>query len=711
MSESLKDFWKTRQPATRASAPRPSRREPAEEPPTPQHEPLKEDAREQAWGASLTVVVSVMLIALFAAWLPFTRSPDYFAQLPLLLFFGAVLGIIVLRRRAVSAVSWTVWAGVLALTALALLSAFLSDRPTYGLFGDGNGFPVASLVGALILIPFLLALRPEKNDIENVLMVIGAILLGYSLLASRTDSSWLPRVMSDGSLGTVLLALLPLAWRKAMRGEERRGFLRVIGTFVIFAGLLHLGRQDYLAIAALEFTVMTFLAARGASRHWGVLRFGAVFAALALLFAFRSFPRVAELSLTHATTWSVTSQAVRSHPLLGFGPSAFDEVYTRFRPLTQTSESFWTIIPREGSSFVLTLLATYGTAFTVLLYACLFGILWKSIRRGQQDNALALSLGALIAVSFLTSFSRIGFVLLCIFCVLVLQRRERSSTRLARTSLAVASLFIVLTLYSGFVMTRYAIADFLFERAYAKISEASDPDAVRGDLQRVRSWYAWDAEYDLTAAQHNAVMISLDKSKSDKLTSEAIQEIHHAMTVNPNSKSISDAFLVLRDLETVSGKDLSSETEGLLDDLTRRDERNPLTHLFVGQHFIAKATRPEQNEEARKAALVRAKKAFARIEELSPNTLSATFGNIQIALAEKRYDEAEAKINELMTTHPREPELPLLLARMYRERGAAAGTDEERNGFREKEKGALTSVLQSDSANVEAKNRLAELGQ
>lgn len=725
MSESLKEYWGSRRVSRPSPTPSPRPALPEEEsskksaPEAPDgHDP--ERARERAEqtprefsGARLTNGIGVMLILLFVVWLPFTRSPDYFAQLPTLLISAAALGMLAVRTRRVSTVPLAVWLPLAGMVAAALASAFRSDRPVYALFGDGNGLPVVALAGSLALIPFLHALQPNKDRLKTALLFAGALLLGFDLAASWWDVAWFPSPIAGEAMGVVLLALLPLIWRGALLGSEKRAIGRVIGTLVVFAGLLRIGRQDYLAIFALELAILTIFAFAASARRANILRFGVALIALAVLFAFRSFPRIAELSLTHRTTWDLTVQAVRAHPLFGFGPSSFDEVYTRFRPLAQTSESFWTIVPREGSSFVLTMLATYGTAFTILLYGFLFFVLWKSVRRRGRPIDLTLSIGVLTAVSVMTSFSRTAFLLLCILLALSLREQEGlpAARVRSRLSLVLASLGIVGALYGGIMMSRYAVADALFVQAYAKIREASRPETVRGDLQRVLAWYTWDADYHLTAAQHAAVMISLDASKSTELTQGAIEDIHQAMAVNPNSKTMNDALLVLRDLQAVGGKSLAGETETILGELVQRDERNPLTHLFIGEQNLQKAARAEESEEARSQAVAKAKEAFARVEELSPGAAAAKLGNIQIALIEKRYDEAETTVNALIAAFPNEPQFSLLLARVYEGRAGAAQTEEERNSFREKEKAVLASVLERDPTNAEAQDRLTTLGQ
>lgn len=704
MSGTLKDYWgagsrpvRGPQPTASSSSPSPS-------------SPVKEEHHSR-------FDKSVIVVLLFVAWLPWTRSPEYFARIPLLLLVAAALGIVVLRMRRAAVVSLRVWGWVAILVAAALASVFLSDRPEYALFGDGNGFPAVVIFGSLLLIPFARALAAATSQLKTMLIIAGAVALGLDLASSWSDIAWLPEPMLGEAEGILLLALLPLVWGGILAGNEKRALLRIAGTLIVFAALLRIGRQDFLAFFAVELLALTTLAARRLP-HWlargNVFRFSMVMIALAVLFAFKSFPRVAELSLTHGTTWSLVTQGVRERPAFGFGPGAFDEVYTRFRPSAQTSESFWTIVPREGSSFALTLAATYGTVFTFVLYAGVLGVMWQSFRRKGRQNDVTFAIVVLVVLSFATSFSREGLLLLCLALAMSLDAPFSpfsGAVFRGRASVALASLGILAALYGGMMMTRYAVADALFVQAYENIRETSRPEIVQSDLQRVRSWYAWDAEYALTAAQHAAVMISLDTSKGDELAQAAVRDVQQAVALNPNSKTMSDALLVLRDLETASGKNLSDETEAVLEALAKRDERNPLTHLFIGEHYVEKAKLARESQDVRTESANKARKAFARVEELSPNTIAAKLGNVQLALLENRHAEAETMVQELIAAFPNELQFSVLLAKVYEEQERAAQSDEERNSIREKEKTVLTTILERDPMNVEAKNRLAELGQ
>ncbi|MBI2426834.1 MAG: hypothetical protein HYV34_03215 [Candidatus Kerfeldbacteria bacterium] len=744
MAGSLKDYWGV--PAGRRS-PRPvertiEKREPEKKaedvrlfneriPSEPQLPPI-----DRSW---ISMLVSTFLAVFLIGWVPFSTSPIFVFEMVFVGVCVALLAGVVMWKRSAFSLSYGMLIGVGVGLALITASVAFASFRFPALFGDGAGVPALFFIGVLIFLLFLSGVSVRESDLRRAILVSGGVLLFFELFSLKAGSGWLPPDRSSEMLGALFITLFPFVWLSGAEPCRRTWIRNGAWSLALLFGLFAIGRQDMVMVAALMAGVIALGTARRthSKRQWAPIAAGAVF----LLFvSFIVGLNEERLAFSHRASVDVVRASLAVRPVVGFGPMHYEEVFTRFRALEHAASSVWNVVPREASSLFLTLIPTYGLLFTLLVYAGAI-VIWIRGMRSDAPLAVKIAVPFLLVLSVLTSFSREALVLLVVFLAHLAAAHQPA--RFARRSVVggVAGVVGAFALVGLFFTVRYAVADVLFSRANVRIQASEDPASVRTDLQRASRWYPWSATIELTRGQHNAVAIALGATNEEELTVEATRALDRAVAVNGSSAVLQDAILVLSDLQIASKQDLGETIQRYTAQAFAQDSLNPALLLLDAQQKL-RLTLPATDAVARESGFAAAEAGFQKVQSLQPNVVAGFLGSVDVARARGEYDQAIELSRSLLTTFPTEVDVYravmtlgvesgkddvaiqaakdfasafegstqgfAFLAETYRAR-AEQLPEAERQPLRDKEKTALTELLQRNPEDSAAKERVSQL--
>lgn len=738
MSDSLKEYWGTAKTSrlTRSSGahaePKTEKRK-EEKPESENREPRS----DRAW---ISLLVSACLAVFLVGWVPFSTSPAFVFELVGIGVFVAIVAALVFTKRASFLVSYWMLGGVGVGLLLILFSVASASFRFPAMFGDGAGMPALFMSGALLLLAFLSGLSFREADLRRALLVATAVVLFFELFRLKGGSAWLPPDRSSETLGALLITVFPFVWLSGGEPSRSTWVRNGLWSLALLFGLFSIGRQDMMLVAALMVGVISFVMARRthAPRQWAPMAAGAV---VLLLLSFIVGLNEERLAFSHRASATIARQAIVERPITGFGPLHYEEVFTQFRAPEHAASSVWNIVPREGSSLFLTLIPTYGLLFTLLLsLSALF--MWVRGWRSSAPLALKIAVPFLLALSVLTSFSREAFVVLVVFLAILASapaNRARSVPR--KVLMGTAGVVLACALLGLFFTVRYAVADVLFSRASVRIQASEDPASVRADLQKASRWYPWSAALELTRAQHNAVAIALGAENADELTTEATDALQRAVGVNGSSAVLQDAILVLNDLQIASKKDLRETINRYAAQGFARDPLNPALILLDAQQKLESGLQ-SADAAAREKDFVEADAGFQKVQSLQPGVVAGFLGSVDVVRARGDVDKAIELARGLLATFSSDVDAYLALMTLGMESGKddvalAAARDfagafegstqgfsflaesyrvraeqlpeGERAPLRDKEKAALTELLQRNPDDAAAKERVSQL--
>ncbi len=116
-----------------------------------------------------------------------------------------------------------------------------------------------------------------------------------------------------------------------------------------------------------------------------------------------------EVSPSFSATMSVTKDALKKDPILGFGPNRFGEIWSMYKPKAINQTQFWDVPFNSGSGLLPTFASTTGglgilawLAFFVLFIMAGFKILFASINSGKNREVVIFFVASLYL--FISSF-------------------------------------------------------------------------------------------------------------------------------------------------------------------------------------------------------------------------------------------------------------------------------------------------------------------
>lgn len=443
------------------------------------------------WSRGLLAFVRTLIIALaFAApfiYLPFTAD-GLFAKVVVVEIAAVIAAaawlanVLITKRIAYKRAPLN--AALLALAVVMMLATAASAAPWSSFWGaDATGEKAASVL-AFIVLGFLAssALRPEDvRRLARALMLAG-FLLGLfaigSVIAARTGFQ-LPAWLAVNPIGTLNAFALALAAGFVFsltfaltsgKSDKRMRALAGAASLLLFGALLALGfSMAWAGIAAAMTILLTFnftkiwredpgsAAGAGGPSSPPAYTLGGSGAAIAFLVlivalfgAFRPIPFAArivatpiEISPSLRSTLAVGWEALKTEPVLGFGPANFRLAFNRFRDPSLNATIFWQTRFNHGFSLAGTLPATTGAAgaiafvaFAVMAVATIGRAVWRAESSDPYRWAFALAAVFVIAAWFLYAgnftVSLIGFLALGALTALTNEARRSEPASPAR---------------------------------------------------------------------------------------------------------------------------------------------------------------------------------------------------------------------------------------------------------------------------------------
>lgn len=282
--------------------------------------------------------------------------------------------------------------GLLQLYGLFVFPFDFAKTASFNTVGSVNSL---GLFLAVILAAVFTLLVSEKNKLlMGALAFIGAVLFFY-LVVINFFAAWI--VLALGCLAVFVQSFVD-------RDSFSRGALVAVSSFALLGISLFFIAVDLLAQDFVRDTYKVFPATP------------------------------VEVSLTNATSWSITSSTLKSSAknlLIGSGPGAFVYDYSRFKPESINLTNFWSLKFGAAANEIFSKLATTGI-LGIVFFAALIGFIavkgFKMLLGDQEDKELLcacyVSWLAIVATLFLYPFNFTLYMLFWLFTALIVGLNE-----------------------------------------------------------------------------------------------------------------------------------------------------------------------------------------------------------------------------------------------------------------------------------------------
>jgi len=244
--------------------------------------------------------------------------------------------------------------------------------------------------------------------------------------------------------------------------------------------------------------------------------------------------------LDYPSSWAVTIESFKRHPLLGAGWSNYHTAFSLYRPVEFNLTNAWNLRFGSSTSFILHLWAEVGIIGLALWGIILFK-LWRLRKRRRQLGYLVV---ALILIQLFAPAS-IGFLFL--FFVVLALLRPTKQVALPEWEWSVRGLagFIVLVVVGlGFSVSRVFWADLKFVDSLRAVAQNRGGDAYQAQTEAVRA-NRFVADYRIARAQTDLALANSiaakgettdnDRQQITLLIQEAINEAKAASALEPQN--------------------------------------------------------------------------------------------------------------------------------------------------------------------------------
>ncbi len=398
-----------------------------------------------------------------------------------------------------------------------------------------------------------------------------------------------------------------------------------------------------------------------------------------------------EIFLSQQTSLEISFQAIKENPLLGSGPGTFAYNFSKFKDVSLSQGSFWSVTFNQATSEVLNKLATTGIlgtlAFLALIIFAVFTlakILIKDKQAGQDLLLLGLSLGfvTLCFIYFLYCSNLVLTLLFYLFLagIVVIISEEKKKYELKSSSLATLGITFAFTLILIFGLgivilngQRY-VAELNYHQALVKWSEGNTDQATK----KLETAASLNSSSDLYFRQLSQVYLSQLLKKAQDLTSTPTQEESTAMQslvansvnsakyatdLNPKSTNnwsvrgyvYQNLFGILDDAGTWA---LNSYDEAL-----KLDPNSPYFYFQKGNVNYILAVRTEATDRNKKIEYLNKSKEFLeKAVSLNANYSNALYslGVVYDALGEKT--KATESFTKVLQLNPENEEIAKILS-------------------------------------------------
>lgn len=294
------------------------------------------------------------------------------------------------------------------------------------------------------------------------------------------------------------------------------------------------------------------------------------------------------------TSWSIAIDSIKTNPLLGFGPSNYQEAYNKLRPLSANADKNWNIKYIVSTNSLFTILTEIGV-IGLLVFIMLFT---KSLTTSNKESAY-YSLFAIAIFLILVPVPSVIFPL--IFVMFSLNNSThigfgRFSSKLPLIFLTLPFIGIIITTvyfsYKGFV------AEYTFSNAVKAVS-ANDALDVYNNLNKAIKINPYVDKYHLAAADINIIISSNlakkenlsdeDKKTISELIQQAITEGKASVAVNQKKSSNWEALGDIYSKISGFAKDANGFAAESYNQAIFLEPINPITRIKLGGIYYAES--------------------------------------------------------------------------------------------------------------------------
>ncbi|AXH34528.1 hypothetical protein DVJ78_03040 [Humibacter sp. BT305] len=583
-------------------------------------------ARRHTAPRAALVLVAVSLVA----FLPAALSPWVLPKLLVLAAAGIAAAVAAPRGRLPR---WIILLVGLAATVLAI-AALLGDAPLAQLLGrwprfEGalalGGYTIALWIGARVLGPSASARDRELFSLALALvaLAVGAVavletcgvrfLPGSESEATSRPGSLLGNATDQGLLGAMLAVVLIVALATASRGRTGPRLLLTLGSAAALAAVvLSASRAAVLSLAVGMVLLGILWVAQGqrGRRRWRVLIAAAILAAitaaalLAPLMQSRLLGTSPFASATiegHFQLWVESLRVLAGVPLLGTGPSGFEDAITaEHGPEWFPLFGYGSVVDSPHDIALQALLAG-GIPLLLLAGALGVGVILTAVRRiwepgptESERSRRAPILGALIAmlvwvVGASTHFTTAGPVILMAVCIgVIVAHPPRPSTgTTARARARAIRLLPGIAVVAWSALAATALAGEVALRTGVE-AVAVSPDGADSAFETALHLRPWDPDVLVIAAEEFAAAADRGDADVGGLASSWAERAVGALPESvPAAKALAAAQQHAGDF---------AAAEHALRDLDARAPNDPQTLHRLGGILILQEHLPEAEE-------------------------------------------------------------------------------------------------------------------
>jgi len=374
--------------------------------------------------------------------------------------------------------------------------------------------------------------------------------------------------------------------------------------------------------------------------------------------------------IPYIESWSIALDALKSSRTLfvGVGIANFSSLYTSVKPLTLNLTSLWNTLPQNGSSEIITMLATTGLTGTFsLIYLILKGL--TTSLKSHLSLPFILTVLAIIFTPASLPLYLLFFTLLAI-----LKPFEPQSYSLTTSSSWIASfILIVSTLVLSYFLALPFISEFYMRQAQLALAKNDGKLVYEHHLSAIR-FYPNISNYHLSLADVNFNLASslsqkkdlnqLDRDNISALVQQSIQEVKIAINLRPNS---STGWVTLAKIyRNLIGVAEGSEQFAIqaYSQAISLDPANPNLRVEFGGLFYQLAQN-EENPESRNTQLARGVQEFQVAIKLKKDYANAYYNLAKSFELAMIYPEASTAMQQAISyTSPDTPDYQKAIAEL-----------------------------------------------
>jgi tetratricopeptide (TPR) repeat protein len=342
------------------------------------------------------------------------------------------------------------------------------------------------------------------------------------------------------------------------------------------------------------------------------------------------------------TGWSISIDTIKQSPLLGFGPSNFNEGFSKLRPIGFNSTKNW------NNKFIV----SSNNLFTILSEVGLLGllgfviILIKSLQKDNKENSTYYAIVALAIISLILPIPAI--TLPVIFILISLNNSTHVSFGRFSSKLPIILLsfpliaFIILGIFYGY-KTFYS--EYLYSSALKALS-ANDGVKAYDTLNKAISLNPYIDRYHNASAEINiAIATNLAKKESvtdeDKkviaeLIQQAIREGKAGVSVNPKKSTNWEKLGDIYSNVSAFAKDANNFAIESYNQAIFLDPINPILRIKLGGVYFAEGKYAE------------AVKVFELAVLAKPDFANSHYNLAMAYKGNKELDKAKAQIEAVL---------------------------------------------------------------